>query len=194
MTRFRYTLVGIAIGLALSSFTAFAQQAPWLAVDPNGDLYVIANGQKNWIVPAPISDVDLAVIPPGVDLLDGVLNISAVGQAPQPPAASAPTPDAPATDAVSLSGTETKKTQPFGLQGGTYRAQWTATLKSSSCYFGAELRSPDSSEYEQIANTTLEERGTVKSDETVLYNIPGGIYYLDVDTTGCDWTITIVPL
>lgn len=87
--------LGGVLGLSLGAAPAFGQAAPWLARDAQGDLYVIADRQKHWIEPRDISDLDLALIPAGEDLLDGFLPAPTIVESPvaAPPE---PTPTSPA--------------------------------------------------------------------------------------------------
>ncbi|MBI4494162.1 MAG: hypothetical protein HY690_15345 [Chloroflexi bacterium] len=111
---------------------------------------------------------------------------------PRPAATATPV---PRQGPVTVSGTSSKKTESFRLVGGDYKVRWSANPSGYSCYFGAELRSVDVlGVYELMVNEVLDgSKGTTRGDTTV-HALEPGTYYVDVDTTGCTWSITLEKL
>lgn len=116
--------------------------------------------------------------------------------APAPTATQAPV--ATAEDPVKLSGERAQNTKVFALKGGRYTATWETKLRrgQTSCYTSARIyRASDKRLLETVYSTTLSERErqTSASGETQIYGVPAGEYYLDVEETGCSWSVTITP-
>lgn len=113
------------------------------------------------------------------------------GQAPPPVPPAATQVPAPSGDSASFSGNGTQNTDPFHLNGGNYKADWTAQAGQYGCYNGIIFKTTDASKfvYELISNKVLQGGGQ-DSGSTNLFNVDAGEYYFDVNS-GCDWTVSI---
>lgn len=107
-----------------------------------------------------------------------------------PPPTQPPAPTAAPEQPLTFQGTTTLNTPPFSLQGGTYEAFWNAVLRESSCYLGIRLEPTGGGFGDLIVNNAIS-GGDPMSGSTYLYNVEPGQYFLEVTTTGCDWTIRI---
>ena len=75
---------------------------------------------------------------------------------------------------------------------------WPPTLDpaqsgQSSCSFGGTLRRvSDQGLVESVANTVLTRReATSRSGETQIYGVTAAPHFLEMSSTGCDWTVTL---
>ena len=114
-----------------------------------------------------------------------------------PPTQALPTPSAAPvapTKPVVLTGSGTKNTRPFTLAGGDYTVTWSATARSGmGCYHAAQLvLAADPSSGKDIGSALTEDDKTY-SDETNLYGLERGRYYVAANS-GCNWKIAIAPL
>lgn len=190
----RRWVLGIAMALLAISSVSAQGVAPRLVQSSDGTLYVVAGDVRYRVVPAPISDADLAAIGEAGVWEDGTLVLSAPSPAPaQPAAIAAPAAEQP----VALSGTSDQNTRPFELRGGTYTARWSAQLqpRDASCFVATRLRrAADQRLIDGVFSETLNRRGpTSAGGETILYGVSPGAYYIDATSSGCDWSVTLSP-
>ncbi len=192
----RRSLLGVLLAVFVVGSVSAQAAAPRLVQSSDGTLYVIAGAVRHRIVPAPITDEELLAIAEAGAWEDGTLALGAP-PAPSQPAAQAAAPP-PGEQPITLSGSQDQNTPPFELRGGTYTARWSAQLRSgeSSCFVGVRVRrTMDQRSLDSIISTTLSRRQGAPSanGETILYGVTPGLYYLDVNTSGCDWSVTIAP-
>jgi len=115
------------------------------------------------------------------------------GGAPPVQPTTLPAPPPSAGEQINLSGSTTQKTDPFHLNGGSYKVSLTAVGGQYGCYFGAILKSPDAGNntFELLANKALSAAENW-TGSTNIYNIKAGNYYADVAASSCNsWGITI---
>jgi hypothetical protein len=191
----RRSVLGVLLAVFVVGSVSAQAAAPRLVQSSDGTLYVIAGDVRHRIVPAPISDEELLAIGESVGWVDGTIALGTPAAPSQPVPQAAP---APGEQPITLSGSQDQNTAPFELRGGTYIARWSAQLRSgeSSCFVGARVRrTMDQRSLDSIISTTLSRRQGAPSanGETILYGVTPGLYYLDVNTSGCDWSVTIAP-
>lgn len=98
---------------------------------------------------------------------------------------------APAQAPVTVRGSGIEASDPFHLNGGDYRVEWTATPGSDTgCYHGANLDSTDEDEsvYERLANELLDSAAPANGSTNV-YGLDAGEYFVNA-SSGCDWEFT----
>ena len=100
-----------------------------------------------------------------------------------------PTPAIPERMPAPMSGTVAGETTAFGLSGGDYRVEWTATNDSSCRLFSAWLHESGGNGIKEVASTDVPagqtERGTAN-----LHDVSAGRWYFEV-IGRCAWTLAI---
>ncbi len=97
---------------------------------------------------------------------------------------------------VKLSGDGSQNTRPFDLRGGDYTVTWRASLRgnSYSCFAGGRIKPTGGDGFgESLFSEVLTRDNRRASGETQLYRLKRGRYYLDVDASGCEWSVEIRP-
>jgi hypothetical protein len=106
-----------------------------------------------------------------------------------------------AEEPLIFSGVGNQTSAPFYLAGATYRGRWSAWGEAAEyppCTHSAELRAVDlanaataGGHVTDLANQ-VSVPATGASDESYVYNVKPGEYYLDV-TSACSWQIALSP-
>jgi hypothetical protein len=202
--RYRFGPVAIAFGLGLAvamGGVSLAQPRPPRVVQTaDGTLYLIVPEGRLWLIPQPITDEELLVLP---DIGAIIGELPQPAPPPAPPAAPAPPlpppPPAPVApeEPVTVSGERTMSTRPFMLRGGNYTARWTARpmSPSPSCFHSATLRpvTPGGRFLSGTLGSGSVQGAEPVSGETQVYNVPADSYYVDA-LSMCAWSVTIRPL
>jgi hypothetical protein len=106
-----------------------------------------------------------------------------------------------ARESVILTGTGNRRSTPFYLPGGTYRAVWAAWGPSAAfppCTHSAELLAVDpanatvSSGHVADLAKLVHVPATGASDERFIANLKAGDYYVEI-TSECGWQVAISP-
>jgi hypothetical protein len=94
----------------------------------------------------------------------------------------------PKDDKQEFSGNGDRNTRDFALRGGTYRADWAASRRSSSaCQHEVIFRGRDTDYSARVVNERVE---NTDSGERRLNDVPAGRYYFDVNSN-CDWLLRL---
>lgn len=96
---------------------------------------------------------------------------------------------------VSSLGVGARRTAPFHLDGGAYRVEW-AMHKPGSSYPSIELYAADAddpSRWRLIVHSPMLASNGDAVDETYIYNVKPGAYYLNVDAPSY-WLVRLYPI
>lgn len=200
----RSLIVVAALGAALLALPAAAQTViPNLSYvrDSNGQVFIVTGGTRVGVTVFPATDDEIAAIPFSGQWITQAGDPTATQPASSAPVAVAVQPTAVPADtgaAIKLRGDTSKNTPPFTLAAGSYVATFKTELRAggSSCFTSASLnRVADKRTVERIYSTTLNRQDgrTAVTGETRLYGVVAGEYYLDVQETGCSWSVEIRP-
>lgn len=199
----RLGLLGIVIALLAFGTVQAQSEVPNGAFikDLDGGVWFVHGTERHRVPIYPASPDQLASIPPSgkwlVPLADGSI---VPGERPDwdQTANLPPGPDsqggAPPDERITVEGAGTKNTDPFWLSGGNYKVRWTARASSSTgCHHTAELVSLSDNRFSKGVGSRGPRGNESLTDETSVYRVPTGNYYLQV-ISGCSWKITIEPL
>lgn len=110
----------------------------------------------------------------------------------------APAPTATAVkqtqEAVTRSGKGITQTDPFPLAAGSYEIHWQAVNQGpGGCYHGGALMAVDQTGFlPQLVGNEMVDAGKTDEGTTNAYNLKAGRYYFSM-SSGCQWTVTILP-
>ena len=178
-----------------------------------GLVWLVLDGERIKIPVWQATDEEIAAIPvfDRWAVMDAVGAIVAgdrpawlVDQPPAAVAAAQPVPSVPAPTStptmttLRFKGDRGQNTAPFTLAAGNYVASFKTALRAgqTSCYTSADLyRVTGKRRVESIYSTTLSQRDgqTSIAGETRIYGVTAGEHFLEVEETGCSWSIELRP-